>query len=1412
MPRPQPSNRTGNGALQRLFVDREEPIAEFQRVLDELTQDSSDLLVFHGVGGQGKTSLCHELIRRARLLERPGLAIAHVDLHTRKDINPALALLWVRNALAAGSKKSFPAFDVGYAMYWRSCYPEMPLPDFGASGWLAHTEDLAADVFSEGAQEALETLAKGLLESVPFGALLRLGVGQGIEKVKLKLIYKRNPILNELADAEGNPLPPLEIERRLPDLLAWDIGRHAQSGSRFVIFIDEYERVLEQGGIASVLHRNLFDDAIRQLAARARATLFVIFSRERLPWASQPAGGIDANEWTEWIGRAHHQLGGLAPEDADRVLSAIPVEVPQIRAAMIEGSTVGTAGHRSEAYPLMLELQADHYLRLRKNPQYHPSPEDFRLQAASFAELRMQLLQRLLRDYGPQTEALLKRLAVARSFDRRLFMFLERELPSGFPLDGFNTIVQLSFVEEGPATEPDYVFHRIIREGLLEFSTPEDMHDTHAALFRFHAAAAQVPAGSPVGPEHVDALVEAAYHKLSCDREGVIDWWKNARAPFLEQHAARPLLAVEALLLEKLDPDPRFTDRARVDLLGLHVDTLLAISHFEGAIRVLTRLVEVLRSLASEGLSDLTQRLLLQSALLTRENRLLEAELASDEAYDLVDQLDPDAALDANTNFYGTLALGLERQGLFEEAEKARRLSIGFEIKKYGEHHFEVMRSRLLLAQLLAQRERDSEAQSELAQVVAFTEDATLGAIARVELLMGVAHLYDTFLGNEAEAKRCSALALAVIAGLPPDDESRTRREMLSAVVDAHRIAGNTAAAIAGVQEHIEIVRRKPGHARADLAELLLDLVFLTFQEDQLEITSAALAEAEQLIQEEGGVSRELVMLFLLAKLSVLTSRAELITGWMGGQMLTETAVREGWQALLAALINSGGRMLFIQMMQTGLERIRERTGEEDDLVVIGSLGLGIQLAQAGRFAEAETLLTAGYARLRQHFGAGHPNTIDTLVSTINCLRVLDKAEATLPLLSDLRRFADQHASDTNPPLNYFLAQTTFAEQAMITGEYDAGIELCNEALAQLERLYGTDNAFWGGLFTNRTVLLAARGRATLADLDKAAAIALNTYGIGHPLTLHTHTFLAEMHAAEKHHGSAFEARWVQVQCLHQLGGSREANTRAALAKLADHARGLGRYLEARRWYRKAMRGLQLDTAETVAWWTTTSYEYGKILLSCGEFTEAASVFQSIQVLPTELLAEDTWGRVFAMLFGARARAALGQHDAARTELEALLAKLRAFGLGENWFAVGALATLGEVEAEQGRHTLGLTCLEQALEIASRNLPEPENAWIPDDLYIRREQVRAQANHESFDLSTLQTAMDRFIAFCGQNHPAANSRRIDFAEILARRGYATRSREVLAETLTILRDCCGSPGGFASRIAHIRSLSHLEPA
>jgi hypothetical protein len=51
-------------AANKIFVNREGPLRIFENAAFDIPVDSARLLTFYGIGGQGKTALCRELMQK----------------------------------------------------------------------------------------------------------------------------------------------------------------------------------------------------------------------------------------------------------------------------------------------------------------------------------------------------------------------------------------------------------------------------------------------------------------------------------------------------------------------------------------------------------------------------------------------------------------------------------------------------------------------------------------------------------------------------------------------------------------------------------------------------------------------------------------------------------------------------------------------------------------------------------------------------------------------------------------------------------------------------------------------------------------------------------------------------------------------------------------------------------------------------------------------------------------------------------------------------------------------------------------------------------------------------------------------------------------------------------------------------
>jgi tetratricopeptide (TPR) repeat protein len=515
-------------AAHKTFVDREGPQKIFEDAAFAIPADRSIILVFYGVGGQGKTALCRELMRKTNAEIEPSYAFlrrAELDLHGRTKEDPDRLLVWIRNGFADAGVV-FPCFDLAFAITWEATRGEEPVPKF-TRPWLARVTklgeaglDKASSLTADwlGSDDAKELIGDFVSHVPGVGFILKRISHWAIEKGKRVYLERTKDAVKELY-SEDEIKKPYELSRLLPWMLAQDLNAHlaAKPRERFVLFIDEYERVFDEGGTGSTWKENPFDSHMRTLIRETNGLLAAFFSREQLPWGTDP-------DWRDDVKGTQHLLGGLSNNDADAFLLAIPIEDKAIRQAIISGAQE-TSQSNALVYPLMLDLQVEHGRALMALGTA-PSPDRFQVSAESFEGRRQEIVKRVLRDYGAPLETTLERLCVARRFDRQAFIHVVQTFGTVVPLDQFERIADLSFVTKG--ADGFLTIHNVIAETIRETLTPQKRDTSVEALFKHFEERAKVASPREVTDETVAALVEAAFLRLAKGVEGYATWLSKA--------------------------------------------------------------------------------------------------------------------------------------------------------------------------------------------------------------------------------------------------------------------------------------------------------------------------------------------------------------------------------------------------------------------------------------------------------------------------------------------------------------------------------------------------------------------------------------------------------------------------------------------------------------------------------------------------------------------------------------------------------------------------------------------------------------------------------------------------------------------------------------------------------------------
>src|ERR1039457_261325 len=364
----------------RVFTDREVPIATVLSALRACHVDGSAIIWYYGVGGIGKTRLHRELIAMLREIADERLAIAPLDLSTPDLCLADQGLMYLRRSLPY----SCHTFDIAAARYWTIL--GRPFVEISANRFLAEGTVLTEAIEYSKTIGAELAGAGGLVPGVPL--LIRLS--KSSKKHWIRWTHKHKDLLQEMEKLDAS-----DLYQRLSMYLAVDISDAADDGYRTVLLIDSYERLWSRAG-HSLLTRSLEDDAwIRNLVLNTRGTLAVCFGREAAAWDS-----CLSDDRRITVGK--NSLEELQVQDVQKFLERVPIS--DLR--LVEHIAVLSRGH-----PLLLDVCVDIYERLIRQGT-SPRVEDF-------GRTNKEVLDTFQRHLSLQERGLVCMLAVPLHFDQR---------------------------------------------------------------------------------------------------------------------------------------------------------------------------------------------------------------------------------------------------------------------------------------------------------------------------------------------------------------------------------------------------------------------------------------------------------------------------------------------------------------------------------------------------------------------------------------------------------------------------------------------------------------------------------------------------------------------------------------------------------------------------------------------------------------------------------------------------------------------------------------------------------------------------------------------------------------------------------------------------------------------------------
>ncbi|WP_030889963.1 hypothetical protein [Streptomyces sp. NRRL S-1868] len=450
----------------------------------DLEAPRDHLIVFHGVGGVGKSTLVRKL--EAALSGTPpaqwGEQVwgGHTILPVRIDLSRSAGttfedvVLTIRAALATAVARPLPAFDIALRRYWEAQHPGDPLDAYLERGGLSRF----GKALPQQTQSALSDVAQALLLPGTVGS----AVGQVTGALVGALRERRQTVRALAACARLAPLletePSLEALSFYPHLLAFELHRLPDDKKITpVILLDTFEDIADR-------HRDL-ERLLQRLVWLLPNCFFVISGRSRLQWAD-PAlhGQLDHTGPAAWPGLAatpgpvpsprrrtpggrQHLIGDLSPEDCDDHLARRLVKDGR---PLISSAIRAVITARSHGLPLHLDLAASRFLEIRRTREPQPADFDHTFPA---------LLARALSDLTADERHVLRSVSLLDAFDVDLATRaagLTHQAP-------VRRLTERPIVYENPYALWPYHLHGAIRSALTEADdhtddrwTPADWH------------------------------------------------------------------------------------------------------------------------------------------------------------------------------------------------------------------------------------------------------------------------------------------------------------------------------------------------------------------------------------------------------------------------------------------------------------------------------------------------------------------------------------------------------------------------------------------------------------------------------------------------------------------------------------------------------------------------------------------------------------------------------------------------------------------------------------------------------------------------------------------------------------------------------------------------------------------------
>ncbi|MFC4506078.1 MULTISPECIES: ATP/GTP-binding protein [Streptomyces] len=371
-------------AVVAALADHLQRVASPSFDVEDLASARHNILVGHGVGGIGKSTLSRKIeASLAHRQDRPAqwdapswpterILPVRIDLARSTGTDFEHVVLSIRLAIAALGRP-MPAFDLALRRHWERNHPGEPLEEYLRRGGMLSRFSNAVNLPQQ-MQSALADVAQALTLPGTVGG----AVGQLTTALVGALRERRQTVralagctrLADILEAE----PDLETLSFATHLLAWDLAQlPADQQITPVILFDTFEDVGDR------TNRDL-ERLLQRIVWLMPNAMFVITGRNRLQWAEDGLQGqLDWTGPTAWPGLAGHVpgsrgrsgptarqilIGDFSPEDCDDHLARRLTRSGQ---PLIDENLRRAIAARSHGLPLYLDLAVMRFLEIRRS-------------------------------------------------------------------------------------------------------------------------------------------------------------------------------------------------------------------------------------------------------------------------------------------------------------------------------------------------------------------------------------------------------------------------------------------------------------------------------------------------------------------------------------------------------------------------------------------------------------------------------------------------------------------------------------------------------------------------------------------------------------------------------------------------------------------------------------------------------------------------------------------------------------------------------------------------------------------------------------------------------------------------------------------------------------------------------------